>query len=99
MDEGETVEQAGCREALEETGLEVALTALLHVYSDPGRDPRMHTMSTVFVARAEAEPVAGDDATDARVFALDALPAQLAFDHAQILEDYVRFVETGVRPL
>lgn len=99
VDEGETVEHAARREAMEETGLEVHLTALLHVYSDPARDPRKHTMSTVFVATAEGPPVAGDDATEAEVFALDALPSPLAFDHAQIIADYVRFKETGLRPL
>ncbi len=99
VDEGETVEQAARREALEETGLEVRLSALLHVYSDPARDPRKHTMSTVFVATAEGPPVAGDDAAEAEVFALQALPSPLAFDHAQIIEDYVRFKETGKRPL
>lgn len=91
VDYGETVEAAAVREALEETGLEVALTGLLGVYSDPARDPRQHTLSVVFTARAReaAVPRAGDDAAKARFFPLDDPPENLAFDHARILADYV----------
>jgi 8-oxo-dGTP diphosphatase len=98
VDLGETVEAAAVREAREETGLEVALTDLLYVYSDPRRDPRRHTMSTVFMGRAAGEPVGGDDAAEARAFAWDALPPTLCFDHAEILADARRFLLTGVRP-
>jgi 8-oxo-dGTP diphosphatase len=98
QDEGETCEAAARREAMEETGLDVTLEELLYVYSDPRRDPRQHTMSVVFTARATGEPVGMDDAEEARIFTLDTLPADLAFDHRQILEDYRRFVETGLRP-
>jgi len=62
---GETVETAAVREALEETGLRVTLTALLGVYSDPARDPRHHTISTVYVGSAEGAPLGGDDAAEA----------------------------------
>lgn len=99
VDEGETVEHAAIREVDEETGLAVELTHLLHVYSDPARDPRQHTLSTVFVGRASGALRAGDDASDARIFSPDALPDDLAFDHARILSDYRHFKETGQRPL
>ena len=56
VDAGETVEQAAVREALEETSLSVELVRQFHVYSDPGRDPRGHTVSVVFFGRAEGEP-------------------------------------------
>lgn len=98
VDYGERVGAAAIREAREETGLEVTLDALLHVYSDPARDPRRHTLSVVFTGHAHGEPIGGDDAADARYFALDALPSPIAFDHAAILRDYIRFRETGVRP-
>ncbi|MEZ4267875.1 MAG: NUDIX hydrolase [Myxococcota bacterium] len=88
VDWGESLEDAACREALEETGLRVTLGRQFHTYSDPARDPRHHTITTVFTARAEGEPVGGDDAAEARVFALDALPEPLAFDHGAILEDW-----------
>ena len=90
VDYGESLEQAAVREALEETGLNVRLTGQLHTYSDPNRDPRQHTISTVFVAMADGLPVAGDDAGRAAIFAEDNLP-DLVFDHAAILADYFSF--------
>ena len=99
VDRGESVAQAARREAKEETGLDVELTELLGVYSDPKRDPRgLFTISTVFVGRAGGRPVGGDDAADARVFALDALPPDIAFDHPTILADYRRLRAGQGRP-
>jgi 8-oxo-dGTP diphosphatase len=98
VDEGETLEAAAVREAREETGLEVALTDLLYVYSDPRRDPRRHTLSAVFLGRAGGEPAGGDDAAEARAFAWGELPSPVAFDHAGILADARRFLLTGARP-
>jgi 8-oxo-dGTP diphosphatase len=88
VDYGETLEQAAIREALEETGLRVELRRQLHTYSDPRRDPRRHTVTTVYVARARGTVRAGDDAAQVKVFSWDEVPDQLAFDHAQILSDY-----------
>ncbi len=87
VDYGETLEAAARREALEETGLAVRLVSQFHTYSDPRRDARLHTISTVFVATASGEPEGADDALEARVFPLDKLP-ELAFDHAKILADF-----------
>lgn len=98
VDYGEPLWAAAVREAREETGLEVELTALLHVYSRPDRDPRQHTVSAVFVGRATGEPRGADDAAEARVFPLDGFPLPLAFDHAEILADYIRFRRDGTRP-
>lgn len=95
---GERVADAAVREAREETGLAVRLTALLHVYSDPARDPRRPTLSVVWLAEAEGEPVGGDDAAEARFFPFDALPSPIVFDHGRILADAVRFLATGLRP-
>jgi 8-oxo-dGTP diphosphatase len=99
IDGGERAQDAAVREALEETGLRVTLTGLLGVYSDPSRDKRKHTISTVYIARSEGTPVGQDDAAEAALFSADHLPSPLAFDHARILADYSRFKRTGERPL
>ena len=97
VDVGETLAAAARREAKEETGLDVELTELFHCYSDPKRDPRLHTVSTVFLGRADGEPQAGDDAAGVGTFALGELP-ELAFDHATILSDYGAYRASGRRP-
>ena len=88
VDYGETLEAAAVREALEETGLAVTLVRQFHTYSDPARDPRKHTITTVYIARARGKPVGADDAAEARIVPVDALPEPMAFDHGDILRDY-----------
>jgi ADP-ribose pyrophosphatase YjhB (NUDIX family) len=88
VDYGETVEQAAVREAKEETCLDVELVHLLGVYSNPERDSRSHTITTVFVAKAEGEPLAADDAKGIGLFSKNIVPDTLAFDHKKVLEDY-----------
>jgi len=88
---GETLEAAAIREAKEETGLEVELRQQFHTYSDPRRDPRGHTVSTVFLARARGTAQAGDDAAGVGLFSLEELPSPLAFDHDRVLADYRAF--------
>ena len=90
VDYGESLEDAARREAREETGLEVSLLGQFHTYSDPKRDPRQHNISTVFVAWADGTPKAGDDARSLKIFPPDDLPRDLAFDHGQILKDYLQ---------
>ena len=93
VDYGESVESAAAREALEETGLSVTLQRQFHVYSDPSRDTRGHTVTVVFLATATGTPVGGDDAMEARFFDADHLPQNMAFDHAEILQEFL----TGFR--
>ncbi|MEE2708136.1 MAG: NUDIX hydrolase [Gemmatimonadota bacterium] len=88
VDYGESMETAAVREAKEETMLEITLTRQLHTYSDPSRDPRFHTVSSIYVAVAEGEPQGADDAMEARIFNMNALPDDIVFDHRKILEDY-----------
>jgi len=88
---GESVEDAAVREIKEETGLDVRLSHLLGVYSDPRRDPRFHVVSVVFVGDAEGEPKAGSDAKGVRIFSLKDIPLEkLVFDHRRIILDFLR---------
>jgi len=88
VDYGESLEDAARREAREETSLKVELLGQLGAYSAPDRDPRHHTISVVFLARARGKPEARDDALEVGVFTKENLPSPLAFDHKQILADY-----------
>ncbi|HXX53807.1 MAG TPA: NUDIX hydrolase [Thermodesulfovibrionales bacterium] len=88
VDYGESLESAALREAKEETGLEAVLVRQFHTYSEPHRDPRHHTITTVYIANAEGKPAAGDDAADARLFSQASLPEPIVFDHRVILDDY-----------
>ena len=67
VDYGECLEDAAVREAREETSLDVRELRLLGCYSDPGRDSRMHTISTVFIGTGEGTPLAADDASNLAV--------------------------------
>jgi len=98
VDYGESVETAAVREANEETSLDVVLTEQFYTYSDPRRDARHHTVSTVFIATANGAPRGADDALEAKVFFENNLPTPIAFDHAAILRDYFHFKKTGQRP-
>ena len=98
VDIGESVPDAAVREAMEETNMEVKLQCLLGCYSDPGRDPRGHTVSMIYVAQAHGEPVAADDAANVGIFDPAAVDVPLAFDHARILQDYVHYRRTGSVP-
>jgi 8-oxo-dGTP diphosphatase len=88
VDYGETLETAAIREAKEETDLDITLTRQFHTYSDPQRDPRHHTIATVYVAEAQGTPTAGDDAGEVAIFRKDELPEKIVFDHNKILKDY-----------
>ena len=94
---GEKVEDAAVREAKEETDLSISLKAILGVYSESNRDPRGHTITTVFVANVvSGEVKAGDDAAEAKFYSLADLDiGQLSFDHSRILKDYLKWKRKG----
>jgi 8-oxo-dGTP diphosphatase len=98
VDYGESLETAAVREAKEETSLAVHLVEQFYAYSDPARDPRHHTVSTVFIATAEGTPHGADDAKVARLFREHEIPNPVVFDHSRILADYFHFKKTGLRP-
>lgn len=91
VDYGESLEDAAIREAGEETSMGITLVEQFHTYSDPGRDPRHHTISTVYIARGTGAPKAADDAVEIGLFSKDTLPAPLMFDHEKIIADYFRY--------
>ncbi len=89
VDYGETLESAAVREAREETSLEVTLIRQFHSYSDPLRDSRQHTITTVFIARSTGQPRAADDARRVIVCNPRNLPEPMAVDHGTIIDDYL----------
>jgi len=90
VDYGESLEEAAVREAKEETNLDVKLIKQFHTYSDPKRDPRHHSISTVYIAKGKGTPQAKDDALEIEIFDESNLPDEIAFDHRSILKDYFR---------
>ena len=92
VDYGESLEEAVAREAKEETGLELTAVTQFHTYSDPARDPRFHTIGTVFIAKAKGNPRAGDDAAGLKIIEVSGIDSlEFAFDHKRILQDYLQF--------
>jgi len=85
---GESLEEAARRETKEETNLDIKELRQFRAYSSPKRDPRCHTITTVFTARSQGKLKARDDVKKIKVFRREELPQDLAFDHRQILEDY-----------
>ncbi len=98
VDYGESVEIAAIRETREEIALNVELIEQFHVYSDPERDTRQHTISIVFIATAFGIPRASDDAKNVQIIHLWDMPQELCFDHGKILQDYKRYRYYGIRP-
>jgi ADP-ribose pyrophosphatase YjhB (NUDIX family) len=98
VDVGESLEEAAVREAKEETSLDITLVEQFHAYSRPGRDPRFHTVTMVFIADGKGSLMGQDDARKAEVFSEEDLPPQIAFDHGQIVDDYFKYRKTGIKP-
>jgi len=91
IDYGETLEEAVRREAKEETGLEITDIRQFHTYSDPKRDPRFQTITTVFTAKADGNPKAGDDAAAVKLVKLSEIEQlDFAFGHKEIIRSFIR---------
>ena len=97
VDYGESLEASAIREAKEEISLNIELIEQFHTYSDRDRDPRHHTVTTVFIATATGMPKAADDARSLGLFSKHDLPDPIVFDHRKILSDYFRY-KKGVAP-
>jgi 8-oxo-dGTP diphosphatase len=98
VDYGESLETAAIREAKEEVSLDVTLIEQFHVYSDPNRDSRQHTLAIVFIAKALGKPQAADDAKNLGIFNFWDIPIDLCFDHDLILREYWQYRHYGIRP-
>ena len=89
MDIGETVEKACIREVKEETNLDVKIIRLIGVFSEPGRDPRGHTVTIAFLCEPNVDsekPKAQDDAAALEIVPLKKISKlSLAFDHMEII--------------
>ncbi|HQL41289.1 MAG TPA: NUDIX hydrolase [Candidatus Omnitrophota bacterium] len=91
VDKDESLETAVRREAMEETHLKLKDLRQFHTYSDPRRDPRFHTVDTVFIAQGVGVPRSGDDAKDLKIVPYkELLNAAYAFDHKDIIRQYLK---------
>ncbi len=94
VDENEDLEAAAYRELIEETGIQDVSLRQFRAYGTPFRDPRGHTVSVVFWAETGImSPHADDDAKDAQWVPIGELPP-LAFDHYQIVTDFLSFFDS-----
>ncbi len=98
VDPGESLAEAVRREAREETSLDIDVLSIFHVYSKPWRDPRGDTVSVVYHCRADGRPEGGDDAEKAVAYSPDDLPDVIAFDHRKIIQQFLQWKKTGIRP-
>ena len=96
VDYGESLEASAVREAGEETSLNIKLIEQFHTYSNPDRDPRHHTVTTVFIATGDGIPKPADDAKNIGIFTENNLPNPIAFDHEKIIRDYFQY-KTGLK--
>ncbi len=84
VDYGEEIRDAAARELKEETGLVAEIGAVVQVMSN-FHDPAKLSIGVWFLGTVTGGTLqAGDDAIDARWFALDTLP-DLAFDTDRVL--------------
>ncbi len=88
---GDQVEDTLRSEARGELNLELKELSIFRIYSDPNRDPRCHVVDITYLTKVGAQPVAGVDVLDAKVFGIDHIPwTSLGLDHAQIIRDYLK---------
>lgn len=93
IDWGEDIPNAANRELEEETGLKlIKIRRLRGVYSNPKRDPRIHSISILLEVEAEGELNPEDklEVLQAKAFTRDELPlGDLSHDHDRQLQDYL----------
>ncbi len=93
LDWDETLEEGVLRELNEETGLEGKVMGLIGVYSklDRSKDGRQN-VGHAFEVEADGEAITGDEVVEVKWFGFSELPELIAFDHQEIIEDYLKTV-------
>ena len=88
VDMDEDLLDAAKRELQEETSLTNIELEQFHTFGKPGRDPRGRNITICFfgIANPTQHAKAGDDAAKAKWFDIENLPANLAFDHDEVLK-------------
>lgn len=91
VDEQEDLMDAALRELEEETQITGVSLTQFKTYGTPHRDPRGHVVSVVFFGKVDENIhfCAADDAAEAQWFSINQLP-WLAFDHGQIIDEFVK---------
>jgi len=98
LESGESLEDCGRRELVEETGVEGIYLKQFHSFSEPTRDPRGRVITAAYFAIIRAQDHglrASEDADEAKWFFLHQLPP-LAFDHEQILEEGIKAMRSDL---
>ena len=84
MEDGETIDEALCREVREETGLEVKVERLVGVYSKPQKQEVVLTFLCQLIGGTLQST---EETRESRYFAPDALPGNTLPKHRQRIED------------
>jgi len=92
VDWGENIPTTVKRELAEETGLELLeISRLVGVYSEPDRDPRVHSISVLVEALVQGNMKTKDhrEITEVKAFEPSAIPKEeLGFDYQRQLQEY-----------
>jgi 8-oxo-dGTP diphosphatase len=89
---GEKPEDAVLREIKEEIGIDAEIKKFFNFYGNPDRDPRIHTVSLVFILKGKGNLKPCSDAKNALLFEINKIPYEkIVFDHKKIIKDYIKF--------
>ncbi|OGH10515.1 MAG: hypothetical protein A2857_04385 [Candidatus Levybacteria bacterium RIFCSPHIGHO2_01_FULL_36_15] len=93
LDWNETIEEAILREIKEEAGVNTEIVRLLGIYSDPDRSQKEQNVSVAYVLKINTDdkliPQPGE-IKELKWFNLDDLPGVIAFDHREMINDYLK---------
>ncbi len=95
VDQGETVEQTIVREVKEETGLDVAVVGKIGEYNEQGVQESIEYdyYPACFLVNVVGGEIKKQESEieEIKLFSLSEIPEVLAFEHAQMIKDYVTF--------